>query len=147
VRRSLRNILKLDDFEPAARSHLPRPLFSYVSGGVEDFVTLRDNRAAFADWGFVPRVLVGVGNRTQSVDLLGKTYAHPFGIGPMGISAMTAYRGDLVLARCAKEANVPMVVSGSALIRLPHADADGRHPRHAQSRAQPARRLHEPAQA
>jgi L-lactate dehydrogenase (cytochrome) len=114
----LRRILRLDDFEPAAKRHLPRPLFSYVSGGVEDFVTLRDNRAAFAEWGFVPRVLVGVGNRTQSVELLGKTYAQPFGIGPMGISAMTAYRGDLVLARCAKAANVPMVVSGSSLIRL-----------------------------
>jgi L-lactate dehydrogenase (cytochrome) len=115
---SLRRILRLDDFEPAAKRHLPRPLFSYVAGGVEDFVTLRENRAAFAEWGFVPRVLVGVGNRTPSVDLLGKTYAQPFGIGPMGISAMTAYRGDLVLARCAKDANIPMVVSGSSLIRL-----------------------------
>jgi len=114
----LRRILNLDDFEPAAKRHLPRPLYSYVSGGVEDFVTLRDNRAAFAEWGFVPRVLVGVGNRTQSVELLGKTYAHPFGIGPMGISAMTAYRGDLVLARCARQANIPIVVSGSSLIRL-----------------------------
>jgi len=114
----LRRILKLDDFEPAAKRHLPRPLYSYVSGGVEDFVTLRENRAVFQQWGFVPRVLVGVGNRTQSVELLGKTYAHPFGIGPMGISAMTAYRGDLVLARCAAEASVPMVMSGSSLIRL-----------------------------
>ena len=114
----LRRILKLDDFEPAAKRHLPRPLFSYVSGGVEDFVTLRENRAVFGEWGFLPRVLVGVGNRTQSVELLGKTYAHPFGIGPMGISAMTAYRGDLVLTRCAKEANIPMVVSGSSLIRM-----------------------------
>ena len=114
----LRRILKLDDFELAARRHLPRPLYSYVSGGVEDFVTLRENRAAFAEWGFVPRVLVGVGNRTQSVELLGKTYAHPFGIGPMGISAMTAYRGDLVLARAARQANIPMVMSGSSLIRL-----------------------------
>jgi L-lactate dehydrogenase (cytochrome) len=114
----LRRILKLDDFEPAAKRHLPRPLYSYVSGGVEDFVTLRENRAVFNEWGFVPRVLVGVGDRTPSVELLGRTYALPFGIGPMGISSMTAYRGDLVLARGAKEANVPMVVSGSSLIRL-----------------------------
>ena len=115
---ALRRILRLDDFEPVARRHLPRPLYSYVSGGVEDFVTLRDNRAAFADWGLVPRVLVGVGKRTQSVELLGRTYAQPFGIGPMGISAMTAHRGDLVLARCAADASIPMVVSGSSLIRL-----------------------------
>jgi L-lactate dehydrogenase (cytochrome) len=114
----LRWILKLDDFEPAARRHLPRPLMSYVSGGVEDFVTLRDNRAAFEEWGLLPRVLVGVGSRTSSVELLGKTYSQPFGIGPMGISAMTAYRGDLVLARCARDANIPMVLSGSSLIRM-----------------------------
>jgi len=114
----LDHILRLDDFEPAARKHLPRPLFSYVSGGVEDFVSLRDNRAAFEEWGFVPRVLVGVGNRTPAVELLGQSYAQPFGIGPMGISAMTAYRGDLVLARCAGEAKIPMVLSGSSLIRL-----------------------------
>jgi L-lactate dehydrogenase (cytochrome) len=115
---SLRRIFNLDDFESAARRHLPRPLYSYVAGGVEDFVTLRDNRAAFAEWGFVPRVLVGVGQRSQAVDLFGTKYAHPFGIGPMGISAMTAYRGDLVLARAAKAAGIPMVVSGSSLIRL-----------------------------
>lgn len=115
---TLRHILRLDDFEPAAKRYLPRPLFSYVSGGVEDFVTLRDNRTAFGEWGFVPRVLVGVGKRTQSVELLGTTYAHPFGIGPMGIAAMTAYRGDLVYARCAKAANIPIVMSGSSLIRL-----------------------------
>ena len=116
--RRLDRILKLDDFEPAARKHLPRPLFTYVSGGVEDFVSVRDNRSAFEEWGFVPRVLVGVGNRTPAVDLLGRSYAQPFGIGPMGISAMTAYRGDVVLARCAAAAKVPMVMSGSSLIRL-----------------------------
>ncbi|HTQ00720.1 MAG TPA: alpha-hydroxy acid oxidase [Casimicrobiaceae bacterium] len=116
--RPLRRILRLDDFEPAARNHLPRPLFSYVCGGVEDHVSLRDNRAAFLEWGFLPRVLVGVGKRTAATELLGRTYAQPFGIGPMGIGAMTAYRGDIVLARCAQAANIPMVLSGSSLIRL-----------------------------
>lgn len=114
----LRQILRLDDFEPAARRHLPRPLFSYVSGGVEDRVSLHDNRAAFREYGFVPRVLVGVGQRTTSAELLGHTYALPFGIAPMGISALTAYRGDLVLARVAARADIPMILSGSSLIKL-----------------------------
>jgi L-lactate dehydrogenase (cytochrome) len=116
--RALRNILRLDDFEPAARGHLPRPLFAYVSGGVEDNVSRGDNRAAFLEYGFVPRVLVGVGNRSMATTLMGRTYAYPFGIAPMGISAMTAYRGDLVLAREAARANIPMVLSGSSLIRM-----------------------------
>lgn len=114
----LRDLLRLDDFEPAARRHLPRPLFSYVSGGVEDNVSRSDNRAAFREYGFLPRVLVGVGQRSLTTTLMGRTYALPFGIAPMGIAAITAYRGDLVLAGEAARANIPMVLSGSSLIRL-----------------------------
>ena len=116
--RALRRILKLDDFEEAGRRHIPRPLFSYVSGGVEDNESMRDNRAAFREYAFVPRVLVGVAQRTQATTLLGHTYGSPFGIAPMGIAAMTAYRGDLMLARGAAHANIPMVLSGSSLIPL-----------------------------
>ena len=36
----------------------------------------------------------------------------------MGISALVAYRGDLVLAGAAARANIPMVMSGSSLIPL-----------------------------
>lgn len=114
----LGGMLRLDDFEPAARRHLPRPLFSYVSGGVEDNVSREDNRAAFREYGFVPRVLVGVAKRSPAATLMGRTYALPFGIAPMGISAMTAYRGDLVLASEAARANIPMVLSGSSLIPM-----------------------------
>jgi len=116
--RRLRRILSLDDFETAARRHLPRPLFGYVSGAAETNASLRDNRSAFSEFGFVPRVLVDVSKRTQKVELFGRTYAAPFGIAPMGISALSAYRGDLVLARAAGQANIPMVMSGSSLIRL-----------------------------
>jgi L-lactate dehydrogenase (cytochrome) len=116
--RRLRRILALDDFEAAARRHLPRPIFGYVSGGVETNASVRDNRSAFEEYGFVPRVLVNVSGRSQSTELLGHTYAAPFGIAPMGISALSAYRGDLVLARAAGRANIPMVMSGSSLIRL-----------------------------
>ena len=116
--RSLGGILSLDDFENAARRRLPRPIFQYVAGGVEDNVTMRDNRAAFSELGFVPRSLVNVSKRSTARALFGRDYAMPFGIAPMGISALSAYRGDLVLARGAREENIPMVMSGSSLIRL-----------------------------
>lgn len=118
IPRRLRRILSLDDFEVAARRHLPRPIFGYVSGAAETSASLRDNRSAFGEFGFVPRVLVDVSKRTQRVELFGRTYSAPFGIAPMGISALSAYRGDLVLARAAGQANIPMVMSGSSLIRL-----------------------------
>jgi L-lactate dehydrogenase (cytochrome) len=36
----------------------------------------------------------------------------------MGISALSAYRGDIVLAKAAGQMNLPMIMSGSSLIRL-----------------------------
>ena len=111
-------ILSLDDFEEAARRHLPRPVFAYVSGAVETNWSWRDNRAAFGEWGFVPRALVDVSKRTTRRTLFGREYAQPFGIAPMGISALSAYRGDLVLAEAAARAVIPMAMSGSSLIPL-----------------------------
>ncbi len=114
----LRRILSLNDFEEAARRMLPRPVFAYVSGGVEDNQSLADNRAVFREYSFIPRALVNVAQRSLSTTLLGHTYAAPFGIAPFGISALSAYRGDVVLARAANDANVLMVMSGSSLIPL-----------------------------
>jgi L-lactate dehydrogenase (cytochrome) len=114
----LKHYLSLEDFERAARRRLPRPIFGYVSGAAEDCASLHDNRTAFAEIGFVTRVLRNVSERSQQVELFGRSYASPFGIAPMGISALSAYRGDLVLASAAAAANVPMVMSGSSLIPL-----------------------------
>ena len=116
--RRLRGILCLDDFEPAARRVLPRPIFGYVSGGCENDASLRGNRTAFADYGFVTRVLQGVAQRTQATTLFGRTWSAPFGIAPMGMCALSAYRGDIALARAAGAANIPMLCSGTGLIAL-----------------------------
>ena len=110
--------LCLDDFEPAARRVLPRPLFEYVSGGVENNQSRADNRSAFDDWRFVPRVMVDISSRSTEQPLFDHTWNAPFGMAPMGICALTAYRGDLVLAQASKQANIPMIMSGSSLIRL-----------------------------
>jgi L-lactate dehydrogenase (cytochrome) len=118
VPRRLRRVLCLDDFEAAARNHLPRPIFGYIAGAAETNMSLYDNRAAFAELGFLPRMLVDVSRRSQQTSLFGRTYAVPFGIAPMGISALSAYRGDLTLAAAAAAANVLMIMSASSLIRL-----------------------------
>jgi len=114
----LDQILSLDDFEHAARKHLPRPVFAYVHGGVEDNAALCDNRAAFEELGFVPRVLVDVSKRSTATTLFGHEYSAPFGIAPMGLSALSAYRGDIVQAQGAMAMNIPMIMSGTSLIRL-----------------------------
>jgi L-lactate dehydrogenase (cytochrome) len=114
----LGQILCLDDFEAAARRHLPAPVFAYVSGGVERNQTLRANAQAFERLEFVTRVLVDTSKRSTETTLLGRSWSAPFGIAPMGICALSAYRGDLVLASAARHENVPMILSGSSLIRM-----------------------------
>jgi L-lactate dehydrogenase (cytochrome) len=123
--RSLRRILSLDDFEQAARRHLPRMLYGFVSGAAETDSSLRDNRAAFGELGFVTRVLADVTERQTGRALLGRRHAAPFGIAPMGASALSAYRGDLVFARAAAAANIPMILSASSLIPLEDVRAEG----------------------
>jgi L-lactate dehydrogenase (cytochrome) len=124
----LRNVLCLDDFEIAARAHLPRPIFGYVAGGVENCLPLRGNRTAFDAWSLIPRILVDVSQRSQQVTLFGETYAAPFGIAPLGITALSAYEGDIVLARAAQAAMIPMVLSGASLIPMEEVSAVA--PRH-----------------
>jgi L-lactate dehydrogenase (cytochrome) len=114
----LGHILSLDDFERAARSHLPAPVFAYISGAVERNHSLRANAASFEQYEFLPRMLVDISQRTTAATVLGRRWSAPFGIAPMGISALSAYRGDLVLTQAAAAENVPMIMSGSSLIRL-----------------------------
>jgi L-lactate dehydrogenase (cytochrome) len=118
VPRAMQKYLSLDDFEPVARRRIPKFLYGYISGGAETDAAMRDNRKAFDEYGFVPRVLNDVSGRDQTTTLFGKTYAAPFGIPPMGSSALCAYRGDIVLTQAAKAENVPMILSASSLITL-----------------------------
>ncbi|HUP93744.1 MAG TPA: alpha-hydroxy acid oxidase [Burkholderiales bacterium] len=115
---SMRDILSLEDLEPAARRFLPRPIFGYISGGVETDASLRGNRAAFQELHFLPRILVSTRGRTQKRTLLGRTYDLPFGFPPMGGTSLAAFEGDRVLARTAASLNIPMIQSGASLTRL-----------------------------
>jgi L-lactate dehydrogenase (cytochrome) len=118
IPRRLRSVYSLDDFERAARRHLPRPVFAYVATAAEDNRALHANRAAFDEYMLSTRVLVDVSRRHLNVELFGQTWSLPFGIAPMGLSALSAYRGDIVQARAAQAANIPMILSGTSLIRL-----------------------------
>ncbi|MCE9681679.1 alpha-hydroxy acid oxidase [Halomonas alkalisoli] len=117
-RRRLSHILSLDDFQDAARRHLPRPIFAYLAGGAEDNRSCAANRSSFSDFWFKPKVLVDVSARCLETSLLGSHYAAPFGVSPLGLSALYAYRGDIVLSQAARSMELPMVMSGSSLIPL-----------------------------
>ncbi len=114
----LRHVLSLRDFEKAAARKLPKPIFGYVSGAAETNAALSGNLTAFEEIDFLPRVLRDVSERSLATSLMGKDYAAPFGIAPMGVSALSGYRGDLALAEAAETAGLPMVISAASLIPM-----------------------------
>jgi len=116
--RDFPGILCLDDFERAARRVLPRPIFGYVAGAAEDSLAFAGNRRAYAEVELVPRVLRDVSRRDTGARLLGREYPAPFGIAPMGLLALSAFRGDLACARAAQAAGIPFVIASSSLVRL-----------------------------
>ncbi|WP_428486368.1 alpha-hydroxy acid oxidase [Rhodopila sp.] len=116
--RKLRSMLNLNDFQPAVRGMLPRAAYGYVANGSEDGVTLQGNCEAFKDWRLVTRVLTDVEHRSQATTLFGRTYASPFGIAPMGASAVVAYDADNVMARAAAKARIPFILSANSIIPM-----------------------------
>jgi hypothetical protein len=64
---------------------------------METNLSRESNRESFRDYRFIPSVLVDVSRRSTATTVFGHECAAPFGIAPMGLSALSAYRGDIVL--------------------------------------------------
>ena len=106
--------VNLDDIRRLAKRYLPKIAFDFIEGGVDDEVCLRRNREAFERYSIVPRYLTDVSTRDQSVSVLGQTFAHPFGISPMGLCGLFRPDADLMLAEAAAAANIPYLMSSAS---------------------------------
>ena len=106
--------ISIRDLKEAARRRLPRIIFDYIEGGAEDETCVDRNRAALDRLEILPRYLRDVSQVNQQVDLFGRRYASPFGIAPMGMTAITRRDADLLLASAAHQANLPFVLSGAS---------------------------------
>lgn len=105
----------IGDLRRLAKRRLPKILFELIESGVEDETALERNRDAFKAYTFLPRYLGEIGNRDQSVELFGRRYASPFGIGPTGFGGLMRRDGDAHLAGAAAAANIPFVLSGASI--------------------------------
>ncbi len=121
ARRSARleqRVLSLADFEAAARRRLPRSIFGYVQGGVEDNLTREANREAFVRRRLMPGTMKDVSGRSTAIELFGRTHGVPFGIAPMGGAALAWRGGDLALAAAADAFGAPFILTASSTVRL-----------------------------
>jgi isopentenyl diphosphate isomerase/L-lactate dehydrogenase-like FMN-dependent dehydrogenase len=108
----------IEDLRRLAQRRLPRVAWDYLERGAEDDITLAANRAAFERIHFQPRTLVDVSGRTLRQELFGKTYTAPFGIAPTGAAGLYCFDADIALARAAKAAGVPFVLSTASFVAM-----------------------------
>jgi isopentenyl diphosphate isomerase/L-lactate dehydrogenase-like FMN-dependent dehydrogenase len=108
----------IEDLHRLARRRLPRIVRDYVEGGAEDHTTLRANREALAAIRFAPRVLADVSRRSQTTSLFGCDYDAPFGIAPIGAAGLVWHEADMALARAARAANLPFILSTHSFVPL-----------------------------
>lgn len=118
--------LSIADLRAAARRRLPHVLFEVIESGVEDARGVGRNEQAFHAWRLMPRYLVDVTRRDQSVVLFGRQYRAPFGIGPTGFAGLLRPDAEGLLADAATAAGVPFVLSGASIPSIERAAARAR---------------------
>lgn len=111
-------IVNVEDARAAAKARLPRIFFDYVDGGAFGEETLAANRADFARWTLVQRVLNDVSARDLTTHYLGASHPLPFMLGPVGFLGLYAGKGEIAAARAAHAAGVPLCLSTFSIASL-----------------------------
>ena len=106
--------INLDDLRKMAKKRLPKVIYDFIEGGVDDEDGLVRNEDAFKKRPLLPRYLVDISSIDQQTPLFGRTYSGPFGIAPTGGIGNYRWGGDLMLAKAARDANIPFIMSGAA---------------------------------
>jgi L-lactate dehydrogenase (cytochrome) len=106
------------DYRDAAKAKLPRFLFDYLDGGSYAEMTLRNNVSDLSSLALRQRILRDVSNLSLETELFGQKMAMPVGLAPVGLGGMYARRGEVQVARAAKKANIPYIISTVSLCPL-----------------------------
>ena len=110
--------INLHDFRALAQRRLPKIAFDFIDGGADDERGMLRNREAFSQYQLLPRYLIDITNRDQSVELFGRKYASPIGISPTGMAGLFRTGADAMLAAAAKKANVPFLLSSASNLSI-----------------------------
>lgn len=107
-----------DDLRSLAKTKLPKGLFEFIDRGTEDDLTIRNNHESFRQVRLIPRPLVNVSNRTQSITLFGRQQPLPFCLAPTGAAGLLWYDGEIETAAAAASAGIPYVMSTGSIVSI-----------------------------
>jgi 4-hydroxymandelate oxidase len=106
-----KDAINVFDFEPVCRQNVPPAHFGYMAAGIDDEVTLRNNRADFQKFVLRPRRLVDVSKPSIKTEILGVAYDSPIFICPIGGQRSFHPDGEVGVAKAAKAGNHLQILS------------------------------------
>lgn len=105
------SFVSLNDAMKLAKQRLPNLVYDFIEGAAGLEIAAAGNCEAFSMIKLQPRILQDVNNRQLGKAFLGHTYALPFGIAPMGMCNLVHPRADQLIAKLAREQNIPVCLS------------------------------------
>ncbi len=110
----IEDCINLDDLRILAKKRLPKLIYDFIEGGVDDEGGLSRNEEAFRNRSLVPRYMVDISAPDQTTELFGRAYSSAYGIAPTGGVGNYRWGGDMMLARAARDADIPFIMSGAS---------------------------------
>jgi L-lactate dehydrogenase (cytochrome) len=101
----------IEDLRRRARQRIPRFAFEYLDGGCNEEVNLHKNTENIRAVELRPRYLAAFQGTSLQTTLFGTTYDAPFGIAPVGLQGLMWPGTPEILARAARQHNIPFVLS------------------------------------
>lgn len=108
----------VSDLRLKAKKRIPHFAFEYLDSGTGAELQVKRNRDALDAVWFLPHTLPGKVSPDFTTAFLGKTYARPFGIAPLGMSGLLWPGAEQILSSYAAETRIPYTISTVAT-RLP----------------------------
>ncbi len=99
------------DLIPRAKSRIPFFAWEYLVSGTGRERLVDHNLSRISRIELTPKFMGGSHDVNLQTDLMGQTYAAPFGIGPVGMTGMMWPGGEHMLARTSVRHNIPYCLS------------------------------------
>jgi len=101
----------VDDLRKRAMVKMPKFAFEYLDGGCNEDINLDKNRTDLQKIELMPQYLSKFEKSEMKTELFGHTYDAPFGIAPVGLQGLMWPNATEILAKAAKEHNIPFILS------------------------------------
>ena len=101
----------ISDLQSMAKRRIPTVAWEYLQSGTGDEIALNRNREALDKILFNPRFLKGELAPKLNTTIFGKEFDLPFGIAPIGLSGLMWPGAEMILAKTAKDYNIPYCLS------------------------------------